>query len=215
MKEPDNRVDHQASSQCLRPSQSITRTTVFDDHCPPATVLIPRRFSSAAICRANGKWASSAKIGRIRSVGSPASPDHPTMIALNRQKPPGDSELARDVFPATTLAALPSNSPASTAKSRRQFQRLPSGNRAVPRRKHRSQQRLTCKRLLNSCVGLFAEWVSPDMTGGEALTVIAGCEGRDFPTLLDERAPCLTKVVEDKSPVEWPSLVENRKGGKS
>jgi hypothetical protein len=57
------------------------------------------------------------------------------------------------------------------------------------------------------------------MTGGEVptkqantnllsnnhLSSIAGCQGRDFPTLLDERAPCLTKVVEDKSPVEWPS----------
>jgi hypothetical protein len=45
----------------------MRRTTVFEDHCPPVALLIPRRFSSAAICLADGKWASSARIGRIGS----------------------------------------------------------------------------------------------------------------------------------------------------
>ena len=44
----------------LRVSRSRKRVTVFEDHCPPVALLIPRRFSSAAICRADGKLASSA-----------------------------------------------------------------------------------------------------------------------------------------------------------
>jgi hypothetical protein len=46
-----------ARDQLLLVSRSLKRVTVFDDHCPPVALLIPRRFSSAAICRANGKWA--------------------------------------------------------------------------------------------------------------------------------------------------------------
>ena len=44
----------------LRVSRSRRRVTVFEDHCPPVALLIPRRFSSAEICRADGKLASSA-----------------------------------------------------------------------------------------------------------------------------------------------------------
>ena len=34
-------------------SRSRSRTTVFDDHCPPVALLMPRRFSSAAITPVN------------------------------------------------------------------------------------------------------------------------------------------------------------------
>ena len=74
-------------------------------------LLIARRFSSAAICRADGKWASSARIGRIRSASSPAcTAGQPYDDRRNRQMPHVDLKMARDlfsVFPAQHLAALP------------------------------------------------------------------------------------------------------------
>lgn len=69
--------DYQRRFECegahvwlLRVSRSRKRVTVFEDHCLPVALLIPRRFSSAAICRADGKWAT-AKIGLTRSASSP------------------------------------------------------------------------------------------------------------------------------------------------
>jgi hypothetical protein len=91
MKEPDNRVDRQASSQCLSPSQPISRTTVFDDHWPPVAVLIPRRFNSTAICRADDGPAPTELVASAPPARRPAPPDRPTMLAPNRQVPPVDS----------------------------------------------------------------------------------------------------------------------------
>jgi hypothetical protein len=51
-------------------SRSRSRTTVFDDHCPPVALLMPRRFSSAAIWRAEGRWATSVRIGFMRAASS-------------------------------------------------------------------------------------------------------------------------------------------------
>jgi hypothetical protein len=66
-----------ARDQLLLVSRSLKRVTVFEDHCPPVALLILRRFSSAAICRADGKWASSSRIGRIRSASSSACTARP------------------------------------------------------------------------------------------------------------------------------------------
>lgn len=55
-----------------RPRRSCSLPTVLEDHWPPVALLMPRRFNSAAIWRADGKCASSVKIGFMRSASSSA-----------------------------------------------------------------------------------------------------------------------------------------------
>ena len=61
-----------AARQLPRPRRSCSLPTVLEDHWPPVALLMPRRFNSAAIWRADGKCASSVKIGFMRSASSSA-----------------------------------------------------------------------------------------------------------------------------------------------
>jgi len=53
-----------------RASRSCSLPTVFDDHWPPVALWMPRRFNSAAICRADGKRDRSIRIGFMRAASS-------------------------------------------------------------------------------------------------------------------------------------------------
>ena len=69
---PTVQLAREGRSLATEAETSCSLPTVLEDHWPPVALLMPRRFNSAAIWRADGKCASSVKIGFMRSASSSA-----------------------------------------------------------------------------------------------------------------------------------------------
>ena len=115
----------------LRVNRSRKRVTVFEDHCPPVALLIPRRFLSRGLPR---RW----QIVKLRlnwahrfGARRPAPPDCPAMIAPNGRCGPLTQNCPGIRFWSSPPQQwpYPSDSPAATAESRRGIVSVREGRR--------------------------------------------------------------------------------------